>query len=104
MTPFDAKYMASYLMAIVMFALSLTVYVIFANQEKCANFDIENEGDGYVIKGRDLHRSTENFRIYTVDFFFRSLATRQHTFTQKADIYTHTARDRGAKLHAPFAK
>ena len=33
-------------MAIVMFALSLTVCEIFAKQEKCRNFDLENEEQG----------------------------------------------------------
>ena len=32
-TPFNGKYQTSNLMTIVMFALSLTVYEIFANQE-----------------------------------------------------------------------
>ena len=34
-TPFNGKYITSYLIAIVMFALSHTIYVIFANQRKC---------------------------------------------------------------------
>ena len=38
--------MPDYLMAIVMFVLSLTVCEIFANQEKCQNFDREDEGQG----------------------------------------------------------
>ena len=33
-------------MAIVMFALSLTVYEIFAKQQKCQNFYLENKGQG----------------------------------------------------------
>ena len=32
--PFDSKYMTSYPMAIVMFSLSLTIYMMCANQEK----------------------------------------------------------------------
>ena len=35
MAPIDGKYMTSYLMAIVMFAPSLTVYEIFIEQIKC---------------------------------------------------------------------
>ena len=46
MAPFDGKYMTIYLMAIVMFALSLTNYKMFANQIKCQNFDFENEDQG----------------------------------------------------------
>ena len=41
--PFDCKYMNSYSMVIVMFALSLTIYAIFAKQIKCKKFDLENE-------------------------------------------------------------
>ena len=40
---FDGKYMTSYLMAIVMFALSLTVCDIFANQEYANNFTMKME-------------------------------------------------------------
>ena len=32
--PFDGKYPTSYLIAIVVFALSLSIYEIFANQEQ----------------------------------------------------------------------
>ena len=39
--PFDGKYMTSCLWAIVMFALSLTVYEIFANKIKYQKFDLE---------------------------------------------------------------
>ena len=39
--PVDGKYLTFYLMAIVMFALSLAVYGIFENQENF-NFDLEN--------------------------------------------------------------
>ena len=41
--PFDGKYLTSYPMVIVMFALSLTVYEIFAKHqkfEKYQNFDL----------------------------------------------------------------
>ena len=40
MPPFDDKCMTFYLMAIAMIALSLTVYKIFAKQEKSQNFDL----------------------------------------------------------------
>ena len=58
-----------------MFALSFTVYEIFAHQEKCHNFDLENGGLG--VKERDLRHSTRNVRIRKGDFF------RISTFTQK---------------------
>ena len=44
MAPFDSKYMTSYLMALVMFgdfALSVTIYEIFAKQIKCPKFDLK---------------------------------------------------------------
>ena len=50
--PFDGKYMTSYLMVIVIFALSLTVCEIFAKQGKCQNFDPENEGQ--VQAGKNM--------------------------------------------------
>ena len=40
---FDGKYMTFCLMIIVMFALSLTIYEIFAKQEKCQPWE---EGKG----------------------------------------------------------
>ena len=36
-----------YLMTIVMFALALTIYEIFASQIKFQKFDFENEGQGH---------------------------------------------------------
>ena len=42
--PFCGRYTTSYLMAIVMFALSLTICKIYAKLIKCQNFDLENEG------------------------------------------------------------
>ena len=48
--PFDGKYTTSYLMVIVMLALSLTVYEIFANYEKCQYVDLENEDQGQGVE------------------------------------------------------
>ena len=45
MTPFDGEYVTFYLTAIVMFALSLTVYEIFA-KENADKFELESEGQG----------------------------------------------------------
>ena len=56
-------------MAIVMFALSLTVYEIVANQEKCKNFDLENECQDQGVEKRDLRHLTRNVRIHIGDFF-----------------------------------
>ena len=71
-------------MAIVMFAVSLTKYEIFANYEKCQNFELENECQG--VEERDLRHSTGNVQIHIGDFF-RILATWEPTFMQKV---THT--------------
>ena len=59
----------SHLMSIVMFAISLTVYEIFAKHEKCKNFDLEIEGQGQKVEERDLRHSTESVRIHIGDFF-----------------------------------
>ena len=40
---FDGRFMTSYLIALVMLAVSLA---IFANQIKCPKFDLESEGQG----------------------------------------------------------
>ena len=71
-----------------MFALSLTVYEIFANQEKCQNFDLENEGHGQDIEKPYYRNSTRNIRIHTGDFFqnFSYVATYVYA---KGYIYTH---------------
>ena len=49
MVPFDEKYTTSYLMAIIIFALALTVYEIFAKQIKCKKFDLENDSQSQGI-------------------------------------------------------
>ena len=43
MAPFDGKYLISYLIAIVMFALLLTIYKIFTKRVKCQKFDLKND-------------------------------------------------------------
>ena len=45
-------------MAIVMFALSLTVCEVLTKQEKCKNYDLENEGQG--AEEWELHYMTGN--------------------------------------------
>ena len=70
--------MTSYLMAVVMFALSLTVCLIFVTQEKCKKFDLENE---VHVQGVENWICAIRFEI--VDsmqvIFFRILATWEHT-------------------------
>ena len=72
--PIDRKYPTSYLMAIVIFSLSLTVYEISTYQEKCQNFYLENESQGQGVEKRDLCHSTINVGVHIGDFF-RILAT-----------------------------
>ena len=77
MAPFKGIYLTSYLMAIVMFALSLVIGKIIAKQEECQNFDLQNEDHGQLIEERNLCHSIENVRIHIGDFFqnFNFLAT-----------------------------
>ena len=67
-----------------MFDLSLTICEIFAQIIQFQKFDLENEGQG--VEKLDLRHSIKNFRIH-IRYFFKILATKQHTFTQE---YTHT--------------
>ena len=73
-----------------MCALSLTVCEIIAKQEKCQNFDLENECQGKRVEERDLRHSTGYVGIHISDFFqnFSYLGT----LMQKSDtdIHTHT--------------
>ena len=69
MALFDGKYPTSYLMAIVMFALCLSIG------------EIKNGGQDQGLKERYLRHSIGNGRFHVGDFF-RILATRQHRFTQ----------------------
>ena len=47
---FDGKYLTFYLMAIVMFALSLVIYEILTNQEIFQNFYLEIDGLGQGVE------------------------------------------------------
>ena len=70
-------------MAIVglMFAVYLIVYDIFANQEKCQNFDLDNKNQGQGVEIRNLRHSTTDVRIH-IGEFFGILATWHHTFAE----------------------
>ena len=61
--------MTSYLMAIVIFAISLTVCEIFAQQEKCQNSDFENDSQGQGVEELDLRHSTGHVRFHIGEFF-----------------------------------
>ena len=87
MAPFDCKYLISYLMAIVTFALALTICEIFVKIIKCQKF--------WQWKWRSRSRSRRT-ELVPFDWkclnpyswiFFRILVIWQHTFTQKV---THT--------------
>ena len=65
----DGEYMASYLIALVVFALPLIVYVIFANQIKWKKFDLKIEGQGQGGEKRNLRHSIGNVRFHIIDFF-----------------------------------
>ena len=60
-------------MAIVMFALSITVYEIFAYQIKRQTFNLENESQAQGEEERDLRHSTGNLRFLIGALFFRML-------------------------------
>ena len=89
MTPFDGKWMISYPMEIVMFALSLTICEIFAKMLKCKSVNLENEDQGQRLDERDLRSSTGKCSI-PYRWFFGMLATRQHIFTQKGCTHIHS--------------
>ena len=73
MASFDGECQPSYMMVIVMFALSLAVCEIFANLINCQNFDIENEGQCQRDEKWDLRHSTENGRFH-LGYFFQNFS------------------------------
>ena len=60
MAPFDGEYMTSYFMAMVLFALSVTVYEIFAIRVNRQTFDLGNEGQGQTGEKKQHRHSTVN--------------------------------------------
>ena len=64
LAPFDGKYLTSYLMALVMLALSLTICEIFAKILQCQSFDLEDEGHGQGVEELGW-----NVRFYIAVFF-----------------------------------
>ena len=71
-----------------MFALSLTVNEIFANQIKCKTFDLDNEGQGQEGEKLELRRFTGNVRFYMGDLFQNSSYPATYVYTK----YTHSER------------
>ena len=86
---FDGKNMTSYISAIVLFALSLTYYYIFANDIKCQKFDLENEGYGQGVKKLDWQHSTGNDLCY-IQLVVSEFYLLGNNNLRKHDIYTHT--------------
>ena len=52
--PLDGKYMTSFLMTKVMFALSINIYEIFANKVNCQKCYLENDGQGQDVNKTGL--------------------------------------------------
>ena len=91
MAPYHGQYIIFYLTAIVMFALSVNIFEIFATQIKCQKVLPWKWRSRSRKRKLDLRHSTGIIRLYISDmwFFFRILATWQRTFTQKG-AHTHT--------------
>ena len=64
----SGKYMTSYLMAIVVFALALIIYKIFTHKIKCTKFYLENDSQGQGVEKRDLCQLTGNILLYIAIF------------------------------------
>ena len=60
---------ASYLMTMVMIALSVTIYEIFTSPIKCQRFDLENEGEGQEGENQNVCHLTGNVWFYIGVFF-----------------------------------
>ena len=56
----ESPYMTFYLMAIVTYSLSVTIYKISANKKKYQTFDHENECENQEGEKCVLHHLTEN--------------------------------------------
>ena len=100
------KFPTSYLMTIVVLALSLAVCEIFANEEKLQNVNLENKGQGQRWEKLDLHHLTRNMQkfSYMITCVYAK-SGRTYTYTH---TYTHIARDRdddyGQNLKADLHK
>ena len=68
--PIESPNKTFYSMTIVMFAKSLTIYKIFANQINCQQFDLENEGQGHRRVRQDLCHLTGNDSIFFQNFCY----------------------------------
>ena len=91
MTPFGGKYSTSYLMAIVIFAFSVSYRLLDIHKSrKCRDFDLENEGQNHGLEGQDLHRSTGTVRYYTGDYFQNFSYSATYIYAKSGHTHTHT--------------
>ena len=74
--------MASSLMTIVMFALSLTIYEIFDNEIKFEKFDLKNYDQGREGENHDLCHKTGNGQLNNGDFILTFSYLVTHLFAQ----------------------
>ena len=80
--PVDSKDLTSYLIAMLVFALSVTICEMFTEIIKFKKNYHDNEGQGQEFELRDLRHSTGNVRLHIGELFW-ILATRRQTFAQK---------------------
>ena len=82
----DGKYMTSYLMALAMFTSSLTVCKIFTNEENWKTLTLNMK-----VKGRKTGFLPFDWKyLNPYRWFFRILATWEHTFSKLGQIHTFT--------------
>ena len=88
MAPFDGKYLISYLMAIVTFALSITICEILTNIIKCPVLTLKMKVEVKKYEEWDWRHLTGNVQLRIDDFFqnFSYLGTCLY----KLDTYIHT--------------
>ena len=89
----ESTYIPSYLISIVMFALSIIFYDIFANKLKCQKFDLENICQSQL--GKNVTCAIHLKMLDSILIFFLVLAFLQYTFMQKL---TH------AHIHSEIGK
>ena len=86
---FEGKYLTSHMMVIIMFALSLTIYEIFANQEICKHFTSELKG-----KVKEYKRPTCTIRLEVFGFIFRIVLSGNMRLRKRTPIHAHTFSER----------
>ena len=82
-------------MAIVIFALPITIYEIFANQENCQSFDSENGGQGQRVDNRICALQTEMFESIWLIFSVLSYQATHVYVKDSTHSHLHTQREIG---------